>query len=106
MAARPPHQPHTRLDLEIHLHRCARHGVEHPLGPDFTGAQDLLPHTIDETTALDYAERVPPSLVQILRGTKRLRGEPLAGTPDVVAAHLPDAADTLTEDGQRASMLL
>lgn len=49
----------------------ARHGVEHPLGPDFTGAQDLLPHTIDETTALDYANRVPPSLVRetLLTGT-------------------------------------
>ena len=52
-------------------HVWARHGVEHPLGPDFTGAQDLLPHTIDERTALDYARRVPPSLVSeaLLTGT-------------------------------------
>ena len=31
----------------------ARHGAEHPLGPGFSGLNDLLPHTMDEQTALD-----------------------------------------------------
>ncbi|TCJ97321.1 LLM class flavin-dependent oxidoreductase [Nocardia alba] len=41
----------------------ARHGVEHPLGPTFSGAQDILPQTIDEATALDYGRRAPRSLI-------------------------------------------
>ncbi|MGW6724870.1 LLM class flavin-dependent oxidoreductase [Nocardia sp. NPDC055029] len=41
-----------------------RHGVEHPLGPTFSGLQDILPQTIDEETALAYAKLVPPSLVR------------------------------------------
>ncbi|WFR71835.1 LLM class flavin-dependent oxidoreductase [Prescottella defluvii] len=42
----------------------ARHGAEHPLGADFSGAQDLLPHVLDEETVLSYANRVPTSLVR------------------------------------------
>ncbi|WP_446222089.1 LLM class flavin-dependent oxidoreductase [Nocardia sp. IBHARD005] len=42
----------------------ARHGVEHPLGPTFSGAQDILPQTIDEATALEYGRRAPLSLIR------------------------------------------
>ena len=37
----------------------ASHGVEHPLGADFSGGQDLVPQTLDEQTVLSYARRVP-----------------------------------------------
>ena len=41
----------------------ARHGVEHPLGADFSGAQDLVPQTIGKEAVLSYAARVPRSLM-------------------------------------------
>ncbi len=49
----------------------ASHGVEHPLGADFSGAQDFLPQTLDEETVLSYARRVPVSLMKdsVLNGT-------------------------------------
>ncbi|MEV0333503.1 LLM class flavin-dependent oxidoreductase [Nocardia sp. NPDC050717] len=49
----------------------ARHGVDHPLGPTFSGAQDILPQTIDEATALEYGRRVPDALIRdwLLVGT-------------------------------------
>jgi phthiodiolone/phenolphthiodiolone dimycocerosates ketoreductase len=53
----------------------ARHGVEHPMGADFTGLQDIAPQTIDEQTALRYTARVPPSLVREMY---------VAGKPDEV----------------------
>ena len=53
----------------------ARHGAQHPLGAGFAGAQDLLPHGIDEQTALSHAAAVPSSL---------LREILLNGTPDEV----------------------
>ncbi|MDH6282960.1 LLM class flavin-dependent oxidoreductase [Prescottella agglutinans] len=59
----------------------ARHGVEHPLGAGFSGAQDLLPHVLDEQTVLSYADRVPPSLVRECF---------LTGTPDEVVDQLED----------------
>jgi phthiodiolone/phenolphthiodiolone dimycocerosates ketoreductase len=52
-----------------------RHGAQHPLGAGFTGAQDLLPHGIDEQTALSHAAAVPSSV---------LREFLLNGTPDEV----------------------
>jgi phthiodiolone/phenolphthiodiolone dimycocerosates ketoreductase len=50
-----------------------RHGAEHPMGPGFTGAQDLVPQTIDEATAVSYARKVPRSLLGecVLHGTPR-----------------------------------
>ena len=36
-----------------------RHGVQHPMGPDFAGVQDLIPQLIDEETALRYAAMAP-----------------------------------------------
>jgi phthiodiolone/phenolphthiodiolone dimycocerosates ketoreductase len=49
----------------------ASHGVQHPLGEDFAGAQDLVPQTLDEQTALCYTKRVPVSLLKeaLLTGT-------------------------------------
>lgn len=44
----------------------ARHGVEHPLGADFSGVQDLVPQTIDKQAALSYAAKVPASLMKEL----------------------------------------
>jgi phthiodiolone/phenolphthiodiolone dimycocerosates ketoreductase len=42
----------------------ARHGVQHPLGADFSGVQDLVPQTIDKQTALSYTAKVPLSLMK------------------------------------------
>jgi phthiodiolone/phenolphthiodiolone dimycocerosates ketoreductase len=51
----------------------ARHGASHPLGDDFTGAQDIIPQTLDEQTVLSAS--VPPSLL-----TECM----LTGTPDQI----------------------
>jgi phthiodiolone/phenolphthiodiolone dimycocerosates ketoreductase len=62
----------------------ARHGVQHPLGEDFSGAQDLIPQTMDEATVLSHAAQVPVSM---------LKEAFLTGTPDDVieqAAHWRD----------------
>jgi phthiodiolone/phenolphthiodiolone dimycocerosates ketoreductase len=53
----------------------ADHGVQHPLGHDFAGAQDLVPQTWDEQTVLSYIKDVPVSL---------LKDSFFAGTPDEV----------------------
>ena len=42
----------------------ARHGVQHPLGADFSGVHDLIPQTIDEQTALAYTAKVPAALMK------------------------------------------
>ena len=49
----------------------ARHGMQHPLGAGFSGAQDLLPHDMDEQTALSHLAGIPPSLARecLLNGT-------------------------------------
>jgi phthiodiolone/phenolphthiodiolone dimycocerosates ketoreductase len=49
----------------------ARYGLTHPMGKDFSGAQDLVPQAIDAQTALAYASRVPESMVSdsIVTGT-------------------------------------
>lgn len=52
-----------------------RHGVQHPLGQGFSGAPDLMPHVIDEQTALSHITRIPRSL---------LREVTLNGTPDEI----------------------
>jgi phthiodiolone/phenolphthiodiolone dimycocerosates ketoreductase len=62
----------------------ARHGVQHPLGADFSGMQDLIPQTMDERTVLSYTAQVSMSL---------LKEAFLTGTPDEVidqAAHWRD----------------
>lgn len=71
----------------------ARHGVEHPMGPAFSGIQDLLPQNIDEHTALSYVERVPPSLVHETC---------LAGTPTEILDQLSEWRD----NGVRYAVIL
>lgn len=61
--------------LNIPAEMWARHGVQHPLGEDFSGAQDLVPQTLDEQTVLSYIKHVPLSL---------LKEALLTGTPDEV----------------------
>jgi phthiodiolone/phenolphthiodiolone dimycocerosates ketoreductase len=70
--------------LNVSAEFWARHGVQHPLGEDFSGAQDLIPQTLDEHTVLSYTAQVPLSL---------MREAFLTGTPDDVieqAAHWRD----------------
>jgi phthiodiolone/phenolphthiodiolone dimycocerosates ketoreductase len=48
-----------------------RHGVQHPLGADFSGMHDFIPQTIDESTVLSHTAKVPTALVkeQVFSGT-------------------------------------
>ena len=62
----------------------ARHGVQHPLGEDFAGAQDLIPQTMDENTVLSYTAQVPVSL---------MKEAFLTGTPDDVIEQAADWRD-------------
>ncbi|MDT5011722.1 MAG: phthiodiolone/phenolphthiodiolone dimycocerosates ketoreductase [Mycobacterium sp.] len=62
----------------------ARHGAEHPLGADFTGAQDLVPQTLDEQTVLSATAKVPMSLMKEVL---------LTGTPDDVIAQAAEWRD-------------
>ncbi|OBI51714.1 photosystem I reaction center subunit VIII [Mycobacterium kyorinense] len=57
--------------LDISAELWARHGARHPLGDDFTGAQDIIPQTLDEHTVLSLTADVPPSLLKesLLTGT-------------------------------------
>ena len=66
----------------------ADHGVQHPLGHDFAGAQDLVPQTLDEHTVLSYIKDVPTSL---------LKAALLSGTPNDVI----DQAAELRDHGVR-----
>jgi phthiodiolone/phenolphthiodiolone dimycocerosates ketoreductase len=50
--------------LNIPAELWASHGVQHPLGDDFSGGQDLLPQTLDEQTVLSYIKDVPLSLLK------------------------------------------
>lgn len=62
----------------------ARHRVEHPLGADFAGVQDLMPQTIDRQAALSYTAQVPPSLMRELT---------FNGTPDEVLDEVAEWRD-------------
>jgi phthiodiolone/phenolphthiodiolone dimycocerosates ketoreductase len=59
--------------LSIPAEMWAAHGVQHPLGHDFAGAQDLIPQTLDEQTVLSYTAQVPVSLMKefFLTGTQQ-----------------------------------
>jgi phthiodiolone/phenolphthiodiolone dimycocerosates ketoreductase len=72
------------LALNIPAETWTRHGIAHPLGPDFAGAQDLIPQTLDQDTALSYLEDVPTSL---------LRDALLVGTPEQVIDQVADLRD-------------
>ncbi|BBX70179.1 phthiodiolone/phenolphthiodiolone dimycocerosates ketoreductase [Mycolicibacterium psychrotolerans] len=52
------------MALAAPAHAWNRHGVEHPLGADFSGVQDLIPQLIDRETALEYTSKVPLSLMK------------------------------------------
>jgi phthiodiolone/phenolphthiodiolone dimycocerosates ketoreductase len=62
----------------------ARHGLQHPLGAGFSGAQDILPHGMDEQTALSHAAGIPPAV---------LRDSALCGTPDEVVEQVAQWRD-------------
>ena len=64
------------------------HGIQHPFGRDFAGAQDLIPQTLEEQAVLSYTKDVPASL---------LKDAFLAGTPDEVI----DQAAELRDHGVR-----
>jgi phthiodiolone/phenolphthiodiolone dimycocerosates ketoreductase len=70
--------------LNISAENWARHGAQHPLGETFSGAQDLIPQTMDENTVLSYTAQVPASLLQEAT---------LAGTPDEVIEQAPGWRD-------------
>jgi phthiodiolone/phenolphthiodiolone dimycocerosates ketoreductase len=57
--------------LNIPAWAWAEHGVQHPLGEDFAGFQDILPQAFDEQTALAHAAAAPISLIKqcVLTGT-------------------------------------
>ena len=57
--------------LCAHAELWARHGTRHPLGDDFTGAQDIIPQALDKQTVLSLTANVPPSLLKecLLTGT-------------------------------------
>ncbi len=61
-----------------------RHGVQHPLGADFSGVHDLMPQLIDKQAALSYTAQVPPSLMKELT---------FHGTPDDVLDQIADWRD-------------
>jgi phthiodiolone/phenolphthiodiolone dimycocerosates ketoreductase len=62
----------------------AEHGVRHPLGPGFSGGQDLLPQSWDEKEALALIESIPPSL---------MREMALVGTPTQVVEQAAEWRD-------------
>jgi phthiodiolone/phenolphthiodiolone dimycocerosates ketoreductase len=69
------------LALNIPAEAWAKHGLQHPLGSDFAGAQDLLPQTLDEATVLSYVNSIPTAL---------LEDALLVGTPDDVIDQVAD----------------
>jgi phthiodiolone/phenolphthiodiolone dimycocerosates ketoreductase len=58
--------------------------VQHPLGDDFSGGQDLVPQTLDQETVLSYIKDVPLSM---------LKEALLTGTPDDVIDQAADWRD-------------
>lgn len=62
----------------------ARHGVEHPLGADFSGVQDLVPQLMDQETVLGYTAQVPAALMKELM---------FNGTPDEVVEQMAEWRD-------------
>jgi len=78
--------------LNLPAYVWARHGARHPLGDDFTGAQDFIPQTLDEQTVLSYTADIPPSLLTDLM---------LSGTPDEVL----DQAAEWRDHGMRYAVM-
>jgi phthiodiolone/phenolphthiodiolone dimycocerosates ketoreductase len=69
--------------LSIPAEMWAAHRAQHPLGQQFTGAQDLIPQTIDKHTVLSYTAQVPVSLMKEFF---------LTGTPKTLSAKSPNGA--------------
>ncbi|WP_077078786.1 LLM class flavin-dependent oxidoreductase [Mycobacterium numidiamassiliense] len=61
-----------------------RHGAQHPLGAGFAGAQDILPHGMDEHTALSHVANVPAAV---------LKDAALTGTPDEIVEQVAQWRD-------------
>lgn len=76
------------LALSLPGRSWAEHGVQHPLGDDFSGAQDLLAQKLNEDWVLSSTKDVPISL---------LRSVVLAGTP----AEVVDKAAVWRDHGVR-----
>jgi phthiodiolone/phenolphthiodiolone dimycocerosates ketoreductase len=72
------------LALNIPAETWIEHGIQHPLGPDFAGAQDLIPQKLDEPTVLSYLNNVSSSL---------LKDALLVGTPDQIIDQVADLRD-------------
>ena len=70
--------------LNAYAEFWARHGVQHPLGEDFSAAQDLIPQIMDEQTVLSYTAQVRLSL---------LKEAFLTGTPEEVIDQAADWRD-------------
>jgi phthiodiolone/phenolphthiodiolone dimycocerosates ketoreductase len=62
----------------------ARHGVEHPMGADFSGVQDLIPQTVDKQTVLSYSAKVPAALMKEVV---------FSGTPDEIIDQVAEWRD-------------
>jgi phthiodiolone/phenolphthiodiolone dimycocerosates ketoreductase len=69
------------LALNIPAETWARHGIMHPLGSDFAGAQDLIPQTLTEAAVQSLLKDVPAAL---------LKGALLVGTPEEVIDQVAD----------------
>ena len=72
------------IALNVPADMWRSHGVEHPLGQDFSGQQDLVPQTFDEQTVLSYVRQVPVSL---------LKDALLTGTPEEVIGQAAEWRD-------------
>jgi phthiodiolone/phenolphthiodiolone dimycocerosates ketoreductase len=84
--------PMKAFALNLPAYVWARHGARHPLGDDFTGAQDFIPQTLDEQTVLSYTADIPPSLLTELI---------LSGTPDEIL----DRAAEWRDHGMRYAVM-
>jgi phthiodiolone/phenolphthiodiolone dimycocerosates ketoreductase len=62
----------------------ARHGVEHPLGADFAGVQDVIPQTMSKQDVLSYTSKVPRALMKEVV---------FSGTPDEVLDQVAEWRD-------------
>jgi phthiodiolone/phenolphthiodiolone dimycocerosates ketoreductase len=79
--------------LQAPAEAWARHGVEHPLGADFSGVQDLIPQLMDRDTVLRYVAQVPASLMKELM---------FNGTPDEIIDQVAEWRD----DGLQYLMII
>ena len=70
--------------LGVPAEAWARHGVEHPMGADFSGIQDLIPQTMDKQTVLSYTAKVPAALMKEVI---------FSGTPDEVIDQVAEWRD-------------